>query len=79
VKIEDDGIGAEWATLRNKNGDQGFPVRESNRKSPSGMGLIGERLDTFYRHRARLSLEGRESGGTCVTLLLPRTNGMVAS
>jgi two-component system LytT family sensor kinase len=78
VKIEDDGVGVEWATLRNKNGDQGLPVG-SNRKPPSGMGLIGERLDTFYRHRARLSLESREGGGTRVTLLLPRTNGVTTS
>ena len=46
---------------------------------PSGMGLIDERLDTFYQHRARLSLESREGGGTCVTLIMPRLNGVTAS
>jgi two-component system LytT family sensor kinase len=79
VKVEDDGIGAGWATVRNKNGDLGLPVKESKRHSPSGMGLIDERLDTFYQHRARLSLESREGGGTCVTLIMPRLNGVTAS
>jgi two-component system LytT family sensor kinase len=75
VKVEDDGIGAAWASLRKKNGNPASAVKENNRVSPSGMGLIEERLDTFYRRRASLSLESRKSGGTCVTLLLPRTNG----
>jgi two-component system LytT family sensor kinase len=79
VKVEDDGIGAAWAGLRKKNGISASTVKDNNRVSPSGVGLIEERLNTFYRHHARLSLESRESGGTCVTLLLPRTNGGAAS
>jgi two-component system LytT family sensor kinase len=79
IKVEDDGIGAAWTSLRKKNGNSASTVKEKNRVSPSGVGLIEERLDTFYRHRARLSLEDRESGGTCVTLLLPRTNGGTSS
>ena len=79
IKVEDDGIGAAWASLSKKNEDSDSTVKEKNRVAPSGVGLIEERLDTFYRHRARLSLEDREGGGTCATLLLPRTNGGTSS
>jgi two-component system LytT family sensor kinase len=77
VKVEDDGIGAPWAAPRH-NGDQTLPV---TRESRSGVGLknIQERLDTFYRHRARFSLDRRDQGGTCVTFLLPRSNGVAVS
>jgi two-component system LytT family sensor kinase len=74
VEVADDGIGAPWAAPRN-NGDQSVPVREGARDSRSGVGLrnIQERLDTYYRHRARFSFERRDKGGTCVTFLLPRS------
>ena len=77
VKVEDDGIGAPWAAPRH-NGDQTLPV---TRESRSGVGLknIQERLDTFYRHRARFSLDRRDRGGTCATFLLPRSNGVAVS
>jgi two-component system LytT family sensor kinase len=44
------------------------------RTNPQGVGLanIMSRLATLYKGAASLRLEARESGGTCVTLLVPR-------
>jgi two-component system LytT family sensor kinase len=59
VHVEDDGIGLSAVG----------PRRDS-----LGVGLtnIAQRLSTFYQGRARVALEPRESGGTRVTLLVPR-------
>jgi two-component system LytT family sensor kinase len=59
VHVEDDGIGLSATG----------PRRDS-----LGVGLsnIAQRLSTFYQGRARVALEPRESGGTRVTLLVPR-------
>ncbi len=78
LKVEDNGVGSEWTTSPKKNGNHlAFSSTESKHKISIGVGLgnIAARLDTLYQSQAHLNLEGRENGGTCVTLLLPRTNG----
>ncbi len=59
VKIEDDGMGPQSATAP--------PAEECH-----GLGNVAARLSTLYGDRASVKLEGREGGGTCVTVRIPR-------
>jgi sensor histidine kinase YesM len=44
-----------------------------------GLANIAQRLTTLYQSRARISLEARETGGTSVTILVPREKGVTAA
>jgi two-component system LytT family sensor kinase len=81
LKVEDDGVGSGWATLHKKNGGHLSFLSESSRKTSSGVGLrnIAQRLATLYRDKAHVSFERRDGGGTRVTLLIPRRNGVPSS
>jgi two-component system, LytTR family, sensor kinase len=66
LKVEDDGLGP-MATVN------GFP----HARQSTGVGLsnIAQRLAVVYQDQASVSLEARDRGGTCVTILLPRDGG----
>jgi two-component system LytT family sensor kinase len=73
LTVEDDGLGPD-------GGRAASPAGESQRgaghalKSGTGVGLtnVAGRLAALYGAAARLSLESRETGGTRVTIVLPR-------
>lgn len=76
LTVEDDGIGTRPHALTNANGRPSSG--QTSEASPStGVGLanIGQRLNTVYQDRARMTVESRDAGGTRVTLLVPRTAG----
>ena len=68
--VEDDGVGPTNGVVKLNNG---------NRRS-NGVGLknVAERLNALYQDEGRITLEGRQAGGTRVTILLPRENGAAA-
>lgn len=78
LRIEDDGVGLDWAGLPGKKPDLASWITEDGARSPAGVGLrnVAQRLATLYRDRARMDLELRLTGGTRVTLLVPRSNGV---
>jgi two-component system, LytTR family, sensor kinase len=61
LMIEDDGVGLRTTVA-------------PRRTRPQGVGLsnVAERLQTLYHDRAAIHLEPRESGGSRVTILIPR-------
>lgn len=75
IDVEDDGIGLESAGLEKVNGKQTSAVGQ---KESGGVGMtnIAQRLVTLYKDRARFTVEPRETGGTRVSLLIPRGNGV---
>ncbi|MEW6733335.1 MAG: histidine kinase [Acidobacteriota bacterium] len=74
LKVEDDGVGANLAVATKANRNHLLPQMISNRRPPAGVGLtnIVQRLATLYQNRAGINFEPRESGGTRVTITLPR-------
>lgn len=78
LRVEDDGIGADWAGFPGRRPDLASWTVEDSEWSPTGVGLrnVAQRLVTLYRDRARMDLELRLTGGTRVTLLVPRSNGV---
>lgn len=66
LKIEDDGIGPHGSWTARTNGDD---------QSSGGVGLenIRLRLATLYQGHARMNLQARETGGTRVTMFVPRS------
>lgn len=73
LTIEDDGVGPVVKARSNKNGQDKVSVSNGSVLS-AGVGLsnITKRLETIYREEAAIQLEQRESGGTRVTILIPR-------
>lgn len=75
--VEDDGLGL--GGFRLDYGDIGQMSQEeySGQKKITGLGLanVARRLATYYRDCACISIQNREAGGTCVSLLIPRENG----
>ena len=67
LRVEDDGVGP--------GNDRTPSARHS-----SGVGLenVAQRLNALYQDQSRITLEMRKAGGTCVTILLPRGNGVAA-
>ena len=63
LRVEDDGMG---------------PNRRTAGTESQGLGLanIAERLKTLYDDRASVELAPREGGGSCATVLLPRTSAI---
>jgi two-component system LytT family sensor kinase len=63
--IEDDGVGLRTTTA-------------PRRTRPQGVGLtnVAERLQTLYHDRAAIHVEPWESGGSRVTILIPRAGEM---
>jgi two-component system LytT family sensor kinase len=80
LKVEDDGIGPVSVAFQKPNGD-GSPSQDNDHRVSGGVGLrnIAQRLATLYHNQAQVNLERRETGGTCVTLLVPRNNGVSGS
>jgi two-component system LytT family sensor kinase len=78
LKVEDDGVGPHREGYA-RGRMEGGPPRPTAQKGsrPSGLGLtnVAERLKTLYRDQASIRFEPRESGGSCVTLLIPRGHG----
>jgi len=60
LQVEDDGVGLNGAALR------GAP------QSGIGLSNVAERLKALYRDRASMEIASRETGGSRVTLLIPR-------
>jgi len=77
VQVEDDGVGSGWMPPHKRDGDRPRFLSESGHRVFAGVGLsnIAQRLETLYHGQAHLNLESRESGGTCATVLMPRTCG----
>jgi two-component system LytT family sensor kinase len=65
LRVEDDGMGPNPRTTGTES--QGL-----------GLSNIAERLKTLYDDRASVVLAPREGGGSCATVLLPRTSAMKA-
>jgi two-component system LytT family sensor kinase len=65
LRVEDDGMGPNSRTTGTES--QGL-----------GLANIAERLKTLCDDRASVALGPREGGGSCATVLLPRTGGMKA-
>ncbi len=66
LRVEDDGIGpaTDASTLSGSNG--------------VGLENVAQRLNALYQDQGRLMFEARETGGTLVTILLPRESGAAA-
>ncbi|HEY2017052.1 MAG TPA: histidine kinase [Bryobacteraceae bacterium] len=62
IRVEDDGLGPSL-----RSGSQGL-----------GLANIAERLSTLYHDRGRVTLEAREGGGSCATVLIPRGEAAAA-
>jgi two-component system LytT family sensor kinase len=80
LQVEDDGMGPSSRALAKSNGNQRAADTASLGTKDSGVGLtnVAQRLKTLYWDRASLSFEPRPAGGSCVTLLLPRSAGTTA-
>lgn len=78
IKVEDDGVGLQPSGLEKTNGNYD-PT--SGRKETGGVGVanVAQRLATLYKDRARLRVEQRETGGTRVSLIIPRENGVAVA
>jgi two-component system LytT family sensor kinase len=72
LKVEDDGIGLGVPGPRVPGIVTGF-----DRRTSTGVGLtnIAQRLAVVYQDQASVSLEPRDQGGTCVTIVVPRGRG----
>jgi two-component system LytT family sensor kinase len=75
LRVEDDGIGPAWSSLQ-PNGRA--PATSGHRSGSPGLGLanVAARLKTLYHDRASVVLEPREGGGSRVTVLIPRGDGV---
>lgn len=62
VRVEDDGMG---------------PLASRTPSTGLGLANVAERLSTLYQDRASVRLEAREGGGSCVTVLIPRSGSAV--
>ena len=77
VTVEDDGLGpgaramAPVAESRTPTGE----TRSTWNSTGVGLTNVAQRLDAVYRDGASVSLEPRETGGTRVTIVVPRANG----
>ncbi|MCI0390460.1 MAG: histidine kinase [Acidobacteria bacterium] len=69
LTVEDDGLGFPAALAANVNNG------EARQPATNGIGLrnVAERLATIYAGRAQMRFEAVATGGSRVTLLLPRT------
>ena len=74
LKVEDDGIGPVVGALGRTNGGHSTSQLSGNRGESAGIGLtnVAQRLTTLYQDRAHISLEPRATGGTSVTVFVPR-------
>jgi two-component system, LytTR family, sensor kinase len=74
LKVEDDGIGPGLGALVKMNGGHSSSRALGNRGQSAGVGLtnVAQRLTTLYQDRAHISLEPRDTGGTSVTVFVPR-------
>lgn len=70
LRVEDDGVGLAIGALK---------LDGSNGRS-NGVGLenVAQRLNALYQDQGRMTLEVRQTGGTRVTILLPRESGAAA-
>src|SRR5262249_30635104 len=76
LKVEDDGVGPRREGYARGRMESSPPTSiAANRKSGLGLTNVAERLKTLYRDRASVRFEARESGGSCVTLVIPRGHG----
>ena len=78
LQVEDDGVGPHgegFARARMEGGPPRPTAQNGSRRSGLGLTNVAERLKTLYRDQASIRFEPRESGGSCVTLLIPRSHG----
>jgi sensor histidine kinase YesM len=81
LRVEDDGVGSV-SVPRQSGSWQGFaPSVKGMNGGTNGVGLenISQRLNALYQDQGELILEARETGGTRVTILLPRETGTVTA
>jgi two-component system, LytTR family, sensor kinase len=84
LQVEDDGMGPgsralPKSTLPKSNGSHRGTASPGRKHDGVGLTNVAERLKTLYWDRASLSFEPRAAGGSCVTLLLPRSTGSPAA
>lgn len=81
LQVEDDGMGPGSRALPKANGSHRGTGTAGPGRKQNGVGLtnVAQRLKTLYWDRASLSFEPRAAGGSCVTLLLPRSTGSTAA
>jgi len=70
LRVEDDGVGPAVGVLK-LNGSNG-------RSNGVGLENVAQRLNALYQDQGRMTIEVRQAGGTCVTILLPRERGAAA-
>jgi two-component system, LytTR family, sensor kinase len=70
LRVEDDGVGDAIDVLK-LNGSNG-------RSNGVGLENVSQRLNALYQDQGRITIEGRQAGGTRVTILLPRQSGAAA-
>jgi len=68
--VEDDGVGPGNGLLK--------PNIDNGRSSGVGLENVTQRLNALYQDQSSITLEARQSGGTRVTILLPRESGTAA-
>jgi two-component system LytT family sensor kinase len=81
LTVEDDGLGPGGprpgpAAGKPPGGDE---PRHSGKSTGVGLSNVGRRMAALYRDSASVRLERRESGGTCVTIVMPRAEPSGAS
>jgi two-component system LytT family sensor kinase len=67
LRVEDDGVGPANGPLRINGGN--------GRSNGVGLENVAQRLNALYQDQGRMTMEVRQTGGTRVTILLPRESG----
>jgi two-component system, LytTR family, sensor kinase len=85
LRVEDDGVGSISGLSRKSNGAETLPLPDCGAKSgngarSNGVGLanVAQRLHALYQDQGEMILEAPATGGTRVTIFIPRENGAVA-
>jgi two-component system, LytTR family, sensor kinase len=72
LRVEDDGIGP-WPQAATVSGPRVAGPPAGWEAAGIGLSNVAERLRTLYRGQATVSLEARPTGGSRVTMILPRS------
>jgi sensor histidine kinase YesM len=70
LRVEDDGIGGAGITAMRRD--------DNGRRNGVGLENVALRLNALYQDQSRLDIDMRRTGGTTVTILLPRETGVTA-
>ena len=70
LRVEDDGVGPGKGAVETAAGN--------GRAKGVGLENVGLRLNALYQDQGRITMEIRQTGGTRVTILLPRESGVAA-